>query len=124
MGPERPPADPRARLRTRTGPGLGVPALRPRTARARPEPARAEPGLDPLRPGGCRMKALAALPGELLAVMHGSTPNHLHLRQRLVTLVASVLVIDAVASVLAWRLERNLPRSDIHHYGDALFWTT
>jgi hypothetical protein len=70
------------------------------------------------------MKALAALPGELLAVMHGSTPNHLHLRQRLATLVASILVIDAVASVLAWRLERNLPRSDIHHYGDALFWTT
>ena len=70
------------------------------------------------------MRGLAALPRELMAVMRGSTPAHLHLRERLVVLVGSVLVADAVASVLAWRLEMDVPRSDIHHYGDALFWTT
>jgi hypothetical protein len=70
------------------------------------------------------VSGLAALPRELMAVMRGSTPAHLHLRERLAVLVGSVLVADAVASVLAWRLEMDAPRSDIHHYGDALFWTT
>ena len=61
---------------------------------------------------------------EFTSVVHGSTPNHLHLRQRLTVLVGAVLVLDAVASVLALWLERDAPRSDIHNYGDALFWTT
>jgi len=65
-----------------------------------------------------------AIPRDVLGIIRGSTPNHLHLRQRLVALIASVLVMDAVASVLALRFERGAPRSDIHNYGDALFWTT
>jgi ABC-type uncharacterized transport system permease subunit len=64
------------------------------------------------------------LPREVMGVIRGSTPNHLHLRQRLVVLIASVLVMDAVSSVLAFWFERDLPRSDIHRYSDALFWTT
>jgi hypothetical protein len=59
-----------------------------------------------------------------MAVVHGSTPNHLHLRERLAVLVTVVLAMDAGSSVLAWVLERDVPRSDIHSYGDALFWTT
>ena len=61
---------------------------------------------------------------ELMALVRGTTPNHLHLRQRLTVLVGSVVVLDAVFSVLAWALERDAPDSDIHSYGDALFWTT
>jgi len=61
---------------------------------------------------------------ELMALVRGTTPNHLHLRQRLTVLVGSVVVLDAVSSVLAWRLERGHRDSDIHTYGDALFWTT
>ena len=75
-------------------------------------------------PNNARMRGVTGVPRQLMAIVRGSTPNHLHLRQRLVVLIASVLVMDAVSSVLAWWLERDVPRSDIHHYGDALFWTT
>jgi hypothetical protein len=70
------------------------------------------------------MSRMRAIRGELKAVAGGSTPNHLHLRERLVLLIAAAVVMDAGSSVLAWWLERGAPRSDIHHYGDALFWTT
>ena len=63
-------------------------------------------------------------PRGLMAVLRGSTPAHLHLRERLVVLVGTVLVMDAGSSVIAWWLERDAARSDIHSYGDALFWTT
>src|SRR4051794_14169730 len=65
-----------------------------------------------------------AMPRELLAVVRGSTPAHLHLRERLVVLVGAIAVVDAVSSVLALWLERDAAASDIHNYGDAVFWTT
>jgi hypothetical protein len=58
------------------------------------------------------------------AVLRGSTPNHLHLRQRLVVLIGLTFAMDIVCSVFAYFLERGAPRSDIQHFGDALFWTT
>ncbi len=60
----------------------------------------------------------------LMALVRGDTPAHLHLRERLVLLVGSTLVMDAVCSVIALVTERNATKSDIHSYGDALFWTT
>jgi hypothetical protein len=63
-------------------------------------------------------------PGGWMAVVRGSTPNHLHLRERLTVLVIVVLGVDAAASVIAWAVERDATGSDIHSYGDALFWTT
>jgi ion channel len=63
-------------------------------------------------------------PEELMAVVRGSTPNHLHLRNRLGTLVGLVGVVDVVASAGVYLLERNAPGSDIHSWGDAIFWTT
>ena len=60
----------------------------------------------------------------LVALLRGSTPTHLHLRERLVVLIASTLAMDLICSVIAFLTERDKPRSDIHHYGDALFWTT
>ena len=64
------------------------------------------------------------MPRELLALIRGSTPNHLHLRERLAFLIGSLAGVDAVTSVLALWLERDAPGSDIHNYGDAVFWTT
>jgi hypothetical protein len=63
-------------------------------------------------------------PRTLMAVLRGSTPNHVHLRQRLAWLIAFTVVMDLASSVIAWLSERNQPRSDIHSYSDALFWTT
>jgi hypothetical protein len=54
----------------------------------------------------------------------GATPNHLHLRQRLVVLVASTVVVDLLSSGIAYLVERDAPRSQIHSYGQCLFWTT
>ncbi len=34
------------------------------------------------------------------------------------------LLVDAVGSVLVWKLESNVRRGDIHHFGDAVFFTT
>jgi hypothetical protein len=60
----------------------------------------------------------------LMALLRGDTPAHLHLRERLVVLIGSTLIMDVVCSVIALITERNRPKSDIHSYGDALFWTT
>lgn len=67
---------------------------------------------------------LEQTPGGLVAVLRGSTPNHRHLRQRLGWLIGTIVVVDAVSSWLAYWFERDAPGSDIHNYGDALFWTT
>jgi hypothetical protein len=60
----------------------------------------------------------------LRAIVHGSTPNHQHLRDRLVVLWVSTIVLDLFFSVIAFFLETNKPGSAIHGYGTALFWTT
>jgi hypothetical protein len=60
----------------------------------------------------------------MMALLHGTTPAHLHLRERLVVLIGSTVVMDAICSVIAWRTERGATKSDIHQYSDALFWTT
>ena len=60
----------------------------------------------------------------VMAVVRGDTAAHLHLRQRLVLLIGSTFVMDAVCSVIALVTERNATKSDIHSYGQALFWTT
>jgi hypothetical protein len=60
----------------------------------------------------------------VMALLRGSTPAHLHLRERLVLLIGSTFVMDLICSVLALITERNHTKSDIHSYGDALFWST
>ena len=57
-------------------------------------------------------------------VARGATPNHLHLRQRLVVLVGSTLAVDLICSAITYAVERDAPRSQIHSYGQCLFWTT
>jgi hypothetical protein len=61
---------------------------------------------------------------EIMMVLRGATPNHLHLRQRLSYLVLGTVVVDLVCSWLAYGLERDAPRSQLHTYGQCLFWTT
>jgi hypothetical protein len=61
---------------------------------------------------------------ELYKVVRGSTPTHDRLRQRVVFVVVLTLIIDLVLSVAIWRLERGAAETDVHGYGDALFWTS
>lgn len=61
---------------------------------------------------------------ELYSVARGSTPTHDRLRQRIVFVIVLTLAIDLVLSVVIWRLEHGAPETDIHGYGDALFWTS
>lgn len=61
---------------------------------------------------------------EFMAVVRGSTPNHLHLRNRLGGLVGFVGVVDVIASIGVYVLEKDAPGSDIHNWADAVFWTT
>lgn len=61
---------------------------------------------------------------ELGAVARGSTPTHLHLRERLGRLALATLGVDLVAALAILLLERHAHGTEIHNYGDALFWTT
>jgi hypothetical protein len=61
---------------------------------------------------------------EMVDVRRAATPTHLHLRERLVAIAAVSIVVDLAGSVLILLFERNAPRTQIHHLGDSLFWTT
>jgi hypothetical protein len=57
-------------------------------------------------------------------VARGVTPTHEHLRSRLVFLFVATIVLDAVASVVVFLLERNADGTEITNLGDSVFWTT
>jgi hypothetical protein len=61
---------------------------------------------------------------EAQAVATAKTVTHLHLRQRLVAVFAGSVVIDLVAAVAIYFLERGRTATGIHTFGDALFWTS
>jgi hypothetical protein len=61
---------------------------------------------------------------EAQAVATGKTVTHLHLRQRLAAVFAGSVVIDLVAAVAIYFLERGRTATGIHTFGDALFWTS
>ena len=57
-------------------------------------------------------------------MLRAVSPTHEHLRFRLVALTLATLLIDAVASVLILLFERHAPNTEIHNFGDAVFWTS
>jgi hypothetical protein len=57
-------------------------------------------------------------------VARGVTPTHEHLRSRLVFLFVATIILDAVASVIVFLLERNADGTQITNVGDSLFWTS
>jgi hypothetical protein len=61
---------------------------------------------------------------EAMSVLRGRTPTHVHLRGRLVSLIVISVAVDLLAGVAALWAERDAPGSQIHGWGDALFWTT
>jgi hypothetical protein len=69
-------------------------------------------------------RPLKAQAREVGMVFRAVTPTHAHLRSRLAALAIATLLLDAVASVLIFFFERSADRTDIHHFDDAVFWTT
>lgn len=61
---------------------------------------------------------------EARRVVRGETPVHLHLRQRLVTVVVFVAIFDVFSTIVIFFLERNAAGTKIHTIFDSLFWTT
>jgi hypothetical protein len=61
---------------------------------------------------------------EVGMVFRAVTPTHAHLRSRLVALAIATVTLDAVASLFIFLFERHADRTEIHNFGDAVFWTT
>jgi pseudouridine-5'-phosphate glycosidase len=67
---------------------------------------------------------LRRLGSEVGKVVRADTASHLHLRERLTTVFAASLVLDLIAAVAIYFLERGKTQTGIHTFGDALFWTS
>jgi hypothetical protein len=50
--------------------------------------------------------------------------RHRRLVARILLAMTLTLVVDAVGSVLIWHFERHVASTDIHGFGDAVFFTT
>ena len=61
---------------------------------------------------------------EVRKLARGATPTHAHLRTRLLVVLVTTVVLDAVASVLILGFERDAPGTKITNIGDAVFWTS
>jgi hypothetical protein len=61
---------------------------------------------------------------EARMVLRGQTITHRFLRARLTFLIASTLVVDAVATVLMYWFEAGDPRSGFDELGGSLFWVS
>jgi hypothetical protein len=61
---------------------------------------------------------------EIRKLARGATPTHAHLRTRLLVVLVTSVVLDAVASVLILGFERDAPGTKITNIGDAVFWTS
>jgi hypothetical protein len=61
---------------------------------------------------------------DIHGVLRAITPTHRHLRERLVAVTVVSLVVDALGSIAIYLLEHDAHGTDIHSFGDAIFFTT
>jgi hypothetical protein len=61
---------------------------------------------------------------ELRHIAGAETPTHGALRDRLSGILLISIAIDLICAGLAWLFERAEPQTQLHTYGDALFWCT
>lgn len=69
-------------------------------------------------------RRLAKLGHDLDAVRRGDTLAHRALRGRLLTILFATVVIDVVAAIAAWLLERHAHGTGFTTLPGALFWTS
>lgn len=61
---------------------------------------------------------------DLRDVARATTVGHLHLRNRLVKTFALTVVVVAVASTVMFITERDVANTELHNFGNTLYWTT
>jgi hypothetical protein len=69
-------------------------------------------------------RSLHLMVHDIHGVFRAVSPTHAHLRDRLVAVSAVSIVVDLLASVAIFFLERHAHGTDIHTFGDAIFFTT
>ncbi|MCA0211470.1 MAG: hypothetical protein LCH74_20640 [Proteobacteria bacterium] len=57
-------------------------------------------------------------------VLRASSMPHSHLRDRLAAALSLTLIVDLLASVVLYRLERNAPGTDIHTWWDSFYYVS
>ena len=62
--------------------------------------------------------------GEELGRLLTWSERHRRLAARLLLVLAATLLVDALGSVLVFVLERHAHQTDVHSFGDAVFFTT
>jgi len=68
-------------------------------------------------------RVIAETAREIGRVVRGSTETHDRFRGRIVALVIFTTGVALATALIAYFLERHAPDTEIHSYGDALFWT-
>jgi ABC-type phosphate/phosphonate transport system permease subunit len=69
-------------------------------------------------------RVMAEAVREIGRVVRGATETHNRLRERIVALIGFTILVALVTAVIAWLLERHARGTEIHNFGDALFWTS
>lgn len=69
-------------------------------------------------------RILRSLMSDVWDVVRAASPTHQSLRDRLVKAFVLTVVVDLVMAVCIYFTERQAPRTGVHNFGDALFWTT
>jgi len=70
------------------------------------------------------LRNLTALVGEELMRIATWEERHRRLVARLVIALGLSAIVDIVGGVLAWQFEAGVKGSDIHGFGDAIFFST
>ena len=70
------------------------------------------------------LRVLRQAGSEVREVVHGGTPTHSRLRDRLVAIALATVGFDLVCAVLAFLFEHDQKQTQVKTLGSALFWTT
>ena len=57
-------------------------------------------------------------------IARAGTTRHLHLRNRLVKTLLLTLIVIGVASTAMFLTEREVENTELHNFGNTLYWTT
>ena len=71
----------------------------------------------------CSRQTDGVIPGEIRRLVRWEE-RHRRLFARIAIAVGLTAVVDAIASILIWHWESGIEKSDVHGFGDAVFFVT